>query len=65
MRLGKLTGIVVFATGRARHRIQGPRTLKNYELGRLPRLEVLVRLAGMFEVSVEWILVEAGNKKYH
>jgi DNA-binding XRE family transcriptional regulator len=38
-----------------------PNTIKNYEMGRLPRLQVLARLAGAPEVTIEWILV--GGKK--
>jgi hypothetical protein len=34
-----------------------PNTIKNYEMERLPRLQVLVRLASGLEVTVEWILV--------
>jgi hypothetical protein len=31
-------------------------TRKNYEIGRLPRLQVLARLAGALEVMIDWIL---------
>ena len=34
-----------------------PNMIKNYEMGRLPRLQVLARLAGALEVTIDWILV--------
>jgi hypothetical protein len=45
----------------ARDRIQGPYHIKNYKMGRLPRLQVLARLAGVLEVTIDWVLV--GGKK--
>jgi transcriptional regulator with XRE-family HTH domain len=34
-----------------------PNTSKNYEMGRLPRRQVLARLTGALEVTIDWILV--------
>jgi hypothetical protein len=44
--------------------IQDPNTIKNYEMGGLPRLQILVRLAGALEVAIgSWW--EGKNKDYH
>ena len=37
--------------------------IKNYEMGRLPRLQILLRLAGALEVTIERMLVTVRKMK--